>query len=907
MRSYFGFIVFFVFVSTLPAQRLLYRSDSYSVFSDRVVQSGFTAKAKSRTEITSDYKSSFRKKTSRTIVLKFSINSLDNERAPGQDHRITLSPAEKTDTAFFVFGKPDTAALRSTSASADPFLGQDKDLLIRLDMREVLSSFKVKGYFQTYDGARIASGDFKGVYVAGANEPLNWNFPALKERPEMKLKDPDGDAIYEVLVHFPKEFSQEEKGSTLKSWTLKKNISRFPQYESPDILIDALYNKALEEMLLNVRDDGAFMAGSQWTGVWTRDISYSILLSLASVNPDASKVSLMAKVKNGMIIQDTGTGGAWPVSSDRVTWALAAWEIYKVTGDKDWLKKSYETIKRSAEADLQNVFDPSTGLFRGESSFLDWREQTYPRWMDPRDIYESKNLGTNAVHFETYRILAQMAGLLGLPEGGKYLAVAQKVKEAMDKYFWMEDKGYYGQYLYGRNYFSLSPNSEALGEALSVLFEGIASAERQKQIIESVPVTPFGVPCIYPEIPDIPPYHNNTVWPFVESFWAWASAKVGSARPVLGAMASVYRPAALYLTNKENLVASTGDYMGTEVNSDRQLWSLAGNLALTYRVIYGMRFTPDSLVFTPFIPREYAGKRMLKNLRYRSALLDVIIEGYGSRIKQVTLDGQAHSGAAVPSSLKGRHKLVIVMNNEMPEEGKVNMKQIVFAPETPVLKYEEGRISWDKVQGAAEYLIYHNGSVSGRTAKTEYRLNENESYAEWQVKAIGTDGTESFLSSPVVIAPKGQIYTFEAEDVPLQENLRADNRQAKQNSYTGFSGSGYIVLDKKVNREVTFTVDVPKTGLYSIDFRYANGNGPVNTENKCAIRTLFEDGKPLGPVVMPQRGDDLWNDWGYSNSLKTELAHGRHILTLTFGDYDNNMNVDVNNALLDSMRLILLK
>src|SRR6185295_1194044 len=117
----------------------------------------------------------------------------------------------------------------------------------------------------------------------------------------------------------------------------------------------------------------------------------------------------------GRIIQDTGTGGSWPVSTDRMTWALAAWEVYAMTGDRTWLRQSYDIIRRSAEADRHAAFDPATGLFRGESSFLDWREQSYPRWMQPADIYQSEALGTNAVHHGAYRVLAAMARELGEP------------------------------------------------------------------------------------------------------------------------------------------------------------------------------------------------------------------------------------------------------------------------------------------------------------------------------------------------------------------------------------------------------------------------------------------------------------------------------------------------------------
>ncbi len=74
--------------------------------------------------------------------------------------------------------------------------------------------------------------------------------------------------------------------------------------------------------------------------------------------------------------------------------------MYKATGDKDWLLEAYGIIKNSIDDDLKNVYDNITGMVRGESSFLDWREQTYPKWMQPADIFESENLGTNAVHYQ---------------------------------------------------------------------------------------------------------------------------------------------------------------------------------------------------------------------------------------------------------------------------------------------------------------------------------------------------------------------------------------------------------------------------------------------------------------------------------------------------------------------------
>lgn len=54
-------------------------------------------------------------------------------------------------------------------------------------------------------------------------------------------------------------------------------------------------------------------------------------------NVRACMKSLQARVRNGEVEQDTGTGGSWPISSDRVVWCIAAWEAYCLTGDGDWL------------------------------------------------------------------------------------------------------------------------------------------------------------------------------------------------------------------------------------------------------------------------------------------------------------------------------------------------------------------------------------------------------------------------------------------------------------------------------------------------------------------------------------------------------------------------------------------
>jgi len=121
-----------------------------------------------------------------------------------------------------------------------------------------------------------------------------------------------------------------------------------------------------------------------------------------------------------------------------MTWTLAAWEVYLVTGDEEWLHYAYTVIKNSAEDDLQNAVNQETKLMFGESSFLDWREQSYPRWMDPKDIYESQALGTNAVHCRTYQILAEMVNLCG-DNSERYLSMAEQIKSGINTQLWLND------------------------------------------------------------------------------------------------------------------------------------------------------------------------------------------------------------------------------------------------------------------------------------------------------------------------------------------------------------------------------------------------------------------------------------------------------------------------------------
>lgn len=866
------------------AQEPLFRSDAYSIYHNKVVQGKNTATAISPKQMQSNYQSPANEFQSADISFKFSINGRDNEMFMGKNHHFSVHAVNGvSETPLIKFGQQ-----LNQPASEGKYLLPNTALKIRLDMKDVMQQFKEQGFYTTINGDKIYKEDFKGVFVAGATAPMTWDFDNIMQREDLQLKDNDADGIYEVTLVLNK---QSDEKHTDAAWMLGKDISPYPQYKSDFVISDAIYNLSLEEMLKAIEPDSTFRTGKEWSGVWTRDISYSIILSMAHLQPRVAMFSLLRKVNaKKKIIQDTGTGGAWPISTDRMIWAVAAWEIYKATGNKDWLQQAYVIIRNSIEDDIHAAHDPETGLVKGESSFLDWREQTYPKWMQPADIYESQNLGTNAVHYQANNVLSQMATeLKDIKSATKFKEIAERIKKGINEYLWLPEKGYYAQFRYGRNYKFVSPRAEALGEALCVIF-GIADEARAKQVVASTPVTTFGIPCIYPQIPNIPPYHNNAVWPFVQTYWLWAAAKAGNERSVSESIFAIYRPAALFLTNKENFVVDNGDFNGTQINSSVMLWSLSGNISIVQKVFFGIRFNPDGLSFEPFVPKILEGKRVLENFKYRDAVLNIELEGYGNVIKSFLLDGKVQAQEFVPVSLKGIHTVKIILANNTNGFYDVNKVNNIYSLPSPAVKYDGTKLSWDAVKGAKQYRILQNGKMISETPKTNF-VTPQKAFAEYSVIALDENNVESFASEPQVVS-KGNAFQFiEMEDVAGKANY----------PYKGFMGNGFAEISTTVNKVISIPVTVKKPGNYMVFFRYANGNGPVNTENKCAIRTLKINGIEQGTIVFPQRGKEEWSNWGYSNSIIVTLKEGVNKLILSYESFNENMNGEINQAMLDQV------
>jgi hypothetical protein len=217
-----------------------------------------------------------------------------------------------------------------------------------------------------------------------------------------------------------------------------------------------------------------------------------------------------------------------------------------------------------------------------------------------------------------------------------------------------------------------------------------------------------------------------------------------------------------------------------------------------------------------------------------------------------------------------------------------------FAPATPHAALAGDAVTWAAVPGATGYVVYRNGHPAARTTDTHVAVRRADGLEEWQVLAVNTAGDESFLSEPVRVVPDDAVLEAKPDVAELEHE------------HAGYDGAGYVRLTREEHVTVDIPVRVPRAGTWAIDVRYANGNGPVNTEDKAAVRTLFVDGRDAGVLVMPQRGANLWTDWGWSNPLRVRLGAGAHVLRITYEPLDANMNRRENTALLDYVRLTRL-
>lgn len=808
-------------------------NDNFTVTADSVTDGDCQAHATSPLEIVATGNIEQPDSVPAMVDFRLWIDGRDNELPPGRTHRVAMG-SDTTVTAGVEGCAPAAAA------------GGQRRVTLRADLSKMEQDFADKGLHVTATGDTVWERDFGGVWVSSNLPGMRLNGLNADDRGNLKMHRVAGErGIYELSLSLPKE----KKPNLQRSWRIKEANSSYPTYQSGQMLVDALYNMAIDNI------DHGLRQRQQNT-----ELCYSVMLSLAYLAPQKSMSMLRAMVSGGKIVQPGSGQLQWPVVSGGLAWTSAAWEVYNVTGDKAWLRYAYKVASESVDAMSRVALSRETGLVGGGAPYACTSAAYYPQWMNGKDLFESQSLYVNLMFQHTYSLLDEMGDELDL--SNDYGTQAERMKDALNHTLWSESRGRYVQYVYGGAHSVQSPYIDNMGQALSILWD-IADDDRAQTLIEETPITNYGIPTLYPRQQGAG--GTSAVHPLTQALWNLAAMKVDNENMLRRGLGAMYRLQALSCHTSPLCDPATGLVTG----SADPLSGAAGNAAMVFRVFAGMRFMPDGIEFDPIVPACFTGDKQIKGFSYRRATLDITIEGSGNDIDVMKIDGKATDDNFVPSDLAGRHTVIIRLKDSGGQSGKVTMDaHMAELPAAPAVLWDQQRCTIANMQPRQGYRMLINGRVAYTVTDTAFAMPvlPQQGVSTLCLAAVNKYGI-GFTSRPYTHAPVAA--TALAAEATVPTALVPADRAA-----------AFIETSATVNSTLKLTVDVDKAGVYVMDVRYANGDA----RGRCALRTVWANSHEQGTLVMPCRGRGQWMNTGQSNMIAVELLKGRNTLQFTVTD-----------------------
>ncbi|GHC06665.1 hypothetical protein [Cerasicoccus arenae] len=732
-----------------------------------------------------------------------------------------------------------------------------------------------------------------------------------------------------------------------------------------NLLFDALYAMAMQETAQNSvsciqdadyshgqpMDMSVYKTGEKWDFVWTRDLAYALHLGLAPHDTERALTSLRFKASHlkvgiqdgfaNQIVQDTGSGGSYPVSTDRVVWALGAYEVMNHLSPKQrtsYIAEIYPILRDTIEQDRILVFDKDSGLYRGEQSFLDWREQTYPQWTenDTLAIAMSKTLSVNALNVFILRLGGSIAAELGYPEESKrYRAWVHSLHDTINQRFYDEKAGLYRTYLlseYGEHYLAL-PRYDLLGQSLAILLD-IASEQQTRRILDSYPNGPHGPAVAWPQESNTPIYHNQSIWPFVTAYWVKAAVKAGHTAAVNAGIQSLMKLSAANLSNMENFDFVSGKaYIKTElnegptINSRRQLWSVAGYLSIVQNVIFGLHATESGIRIEPFVTQSIRTELFadtdsitLANTPFLNTINTVTIHlpeastfvSERAKVTCVLLNGREVTASIVrPEELQSDNQWDVYLESDEPTPVNSPLRVVnvynqneIYTPRPPEWDDDKGGVRPNG--GLLKLFLKH--PATGSIVFDVYRNGK--------LHAIMKDSTEWLDLDSDDFSQQAYVYHLVARcqqnglvSHPTRGRRYLPSRQKLIIGAHSMNRIGGSLIDKHhfedwglPDHQISVSgIRVNQSGRYAIQVSYANGSGPINTGITCAVKKLeinapANELNTTGYLVMPQTGG--WEQYQLSNSIIAELDTTQpYALRISEDPYSRNMSyLDSNVA-----------
>ena len=747
-----------------------------------------------------------------------------------------------------------------------------------------------------------------------------------------------------------------------------------PRVRSGNLAFDALFALATTEMRLNsvsqIKDGNynggaaidcqCFSTGEKWAYVWTRDLSYAADLGLALLDPQRVRNSLDFKLSgwrpgitpapqipatpDGLqIVQDTGSGGSWPVSTDRLTWAFAAEETLRTLPAAEraaFAGRALKALSNTLEIDRVAAFDAGAGLYNGEQSFLDWRDQTYAGWIpgDLASMASSKALSTNVVIYQALRVAAKLAReQADAARAERYDGWAAALKRAINERLWLPDAGMYSSLTAGHLDGAPLHKFDWLGQALAII-TGVADEKRARSILAHYPHGPMGAPMIWPQQPDAPVYHNRSVWPFVTAYGLRAAVRGGNAAVADAAYDSLMRGAALNLSNMENLEWLSGQpllldeknpsLIGPVINSRRQLWSVGGYLGMVIENVFGVSVQDDGIALRPFVTarlrrERFAGSERiaLYDLRLHGKRIDVQLnlpapsQGNGHyAVERIVLNGKP-VGATLPLAALGQtNRIEVTLGKLVDDAGAIRRvsadpyveSSLTFGPREPVVGSIERLLTGVKLgigigAGAGgngngknvSYSVYRDGQPVASGLKAGDWIDRDGGAAScYALEARFIDsGNASHHSKPRCVDGGIEIAVSDAR---VDSNLKptAPDARFTQAHIAGWGQPG--------DRFSVARIAIAQAGNYAVQLRFHNGANQVNLGVSNGVKWLAvkdASGKIVaqGVIQLPHAPLLKTNTPSvYSTPLAARLKPGSYGLEMS--DFFNMSYLESNRS-----------
>lgn len=580
---------------------------------------------------------------------------------------------------------------------------------------------------------------------------------------------------------------------------------RYPLYQSQQLLVDALYNLSVSDIVANYSQMGGFNVHQDHNTLYG-----AISLSLALLDPQRAMTTLRNQVEERLVMQYEGT---WPVCDDRMAWPIAAWEVYCATGDRHWLEEAYDITLNTIDEELEVQFDSADGLMRGGQLARYAAGNFYPSWANAITVTQIETLINNVLAVRAMEVAGEMAEELG--ETPPYEQEAARLREKVNQAMWDENRGRYSAYLMGRFKAMRAPLTDNMAQALAVVWD-LADDDRSTTLVENTPVGHRGILPIYPAS-GIEPYLEQPSWTLTQAYWNLACATVRNEHALRRGLAALYRAGALY--QQQHLTIR-----GRHVNS---LQAAVGNVAMVLRVFAGIRLTPDGIEFAPTVPDCFTGNKTLLNFAYRDATLDITLVGTGNDISMMTLDGQEVEGNFIPADIQGHHNLLIKLQPGKTGSRKVTMASAAQLPPPPDVTWQVDLGHITPWQADLGYKLVINGVRSYSISDSTFKLPPLPPLAEVSVVAANRYGfslpsrqTISYSNAPIVLTTP-------------DSTLRADTLAMKVR--TDHAGTYYACADYTISEGCDIVLIEANGHPQGVLYLPATG---TLAARRCAMTTL---------------------------------------------------------------------